>query len=93
MTHDSQRTRSPLLELCIPRTASEELSLVRGLFGFGGGTLNDEVIVNAKDPGGGVGLHVSNSRIGLVVDDPVEGNVPILHDDVNGMEAPEADRL
>ena len=46
-----------------------------------------EVVVDAEDPGSGVGLHVGNGRIALVVDHPVEGNVSIFHDNVDGMEA------
>jgi hypothetical protein len=70
----------------IRRATGGEQAPLSGLFGFGGGTRNDEVVVDAKDPGSGVGLHAGNRRA-LVVDDAVEGNVSISHDNVNGMEA------
>ena len=64
--------------------------LVSGLFGFGGAR-DDEVVVDAKDPGRGLGLQVRNGCIALAVDDPVEGNVAIFHNNVDGMDSLEAD--
>ena len=64
------------------------------LFGFGlrGRALDDEVVVDAEGAGGGVGLHACDGLVPLVVDDTVESDVAVFYDDVDGVEADEADR-
>jgi hypothetical protein len=68
--------------------AEHEVSLVRGLLRFRGRGRNGKVIVDAEDPGSRVGLDAGNGLVSRIVDDAVESNVPIFHDNVDGMEAP-----
>ena len=55
--------------------------------GFGGLTLDNEVVVDTEGSGGKVGLHSGDGLITLVVDDPVEDYIAIFHDDVNAVES------
>src|ERR1700722_15394805 len=74
----------------VERTGSPALIRVWSLlcsFRFGGGTLDDEVVVDAEGAGGRVGLHACDGGAGLIENDAVEGAVAVLHDDVDGVVA------
>jgi hypothetical protein len=60
-----------------------------GLFGGrpGGGTLDNQVAIDAEGAGGGVGLNFSNVSVHLVEDGAEEGDIAVLHDDMNGVIA------
>ena len=57
------------------------------LFWFGGGALDDEVVVDAKGAGGRVCLHSGDGGVHLVEDYAVEGDVSAVHNDMDGMVA------
>ena len=45
------------------------------------------MVVDAEGSGGGVGLHAGDGGVALVIDDAVEADVAVFHDDVDGVKA------
>src|SRR5258708_6796839 len=54
---------------------------------FGGGALDDEVVIYAERAGGGVGLHACDGFVHFVVNHTIESDVAVFYDDVDGVEA------
>ena len=48
---------------------------------------DDQIVVYAEGTGGGVGLHTGDCDVAGIVDYAIEGDVAVLHDDVDGVDS------